>query len=103
MKKTKRTNYSQMSKVELDEIAERFDRSMVVDGSSPLTPRMKATDQRARRARPGRPRVGQGAEKIRISVERGLLNQADALAERTGMTRSELISRGLRAAILLAS
>lgn len=102
MKLKTRKSYSQLSSAELDRMTEKFDRSMVIEQSAPLTVQMKTSDRRARRARPGRPRVGLGAEKIRISVERGLLEQADALAHRKGVTRSELVARGLQAAILLA-
>jgi len=44
----------------------------------------------------GRPRLGLGAEKIRISVERGLLMKTDQLAKRLHVTRSQLIADGLR-------
>ena len=40
--------------------------------------------------------AGEGAEKIRISNERSLLSQADALAKRDTTRRSELIADGLR-------
>jgi len=49
MKAKKRKDYSQMSKADLDQIARKFDRSMVIDESAPLTPQMKAADRRARR------------------------------------------------------
>lgn len=99
MSKRRTANYSQMSEDELEAIAARFDRSMVIEESKPLSAAMRETHRRARR---GRPKVGAGAEKIRISVERGLLKEADALARKRKITRSELVARGLRAAILLA-
>jgi metal-responsive CopG/Arc/MetJ family transcriptional regulator len=46
--------------------------------------------------------VGLGAEKIRVSVERGLLAKSDAFAREHGMTRSEMIARGLQA-VMVAS
>jgi hypothetical protein len=43
----------------------------------------------------GRPKVGKGARVISLSVERGLLELADAYARRTGMSRAQLVARGL--------
>jgi hypothetical protein len=44
----------------------------------------------------GRPTVGQGAKVISLSVERQLLAQADARARALGISRAELVARGLR-------
>ena len=44
----------------------------------------------------GRPKVGQGVRIISLSVERGLLKEADAFAKRNGMSRAELVARALR-------
>lgn len=43
----------------------------------------------------GRPQVGEGAEKIRVSMERGLLRRADAYAKRNGLSRSQLIASAI--------
>jgi hypothetical protein len=60
---------------------------------------MTATMQRMHRraAKRGRPRVGKGAAKLYISMERGLLKQADHFAKTHGLSRSQLISQGIRA------
>jgi len=50
----------------------------------------------------GRPIVGEGAERINITVERGLLKDADNFADAHGMTRSQLIAEGLRLAMARA-
>ncbi len=55
---------------------------------------MKARLRRAKQKR-GRPAVGEGAEKIRVSVERSLLRQADAVARKENISRSQLIAQGL--------
>ena len=44
----------------------------------------------------GRPRVGQGAKTISLTVENGLLKQADAYAKAHGITRANLVAQGLR-------
>lgn len=47
-------------------------------------------------ARRGRPRVGKGAARVQISMERGLLARIDAHARKRRMTRSQLIAEGIR-------
>ena len=77
-----------------------FDQPFVFQRAKPLTPRMKAQWKRIRKR--GRPPVGLGAAKIRISLERGLLHQADICAKRLHLSRSQLIARGIRAVIAAA-
>jgi hypothetical protein len=78
----------------------RYDREMPGMPGKPLSPRGKAEHARARRkARAGRPRIGHGAKRVLITVERGLLKRADAYAKQHGLNRSELIARGLASII----
>src|SRR5437870_382245 len=63
-------------------------------GFGPLSPKSRKLWQKAKRRR-GRPRIGAGAAKVLVSVERGLLRRADALAKREGISRSQLFARGL--------
>lgn len=56
-------------------------------------------DAAVKRARRGRPRVGAGARRIQITVERNLLAIADRRAREERISRSELIARGLRMAL----
>ncbi len=72
-----------------------FDQEFIADKAKPLTPAMKRQWATIKK-KLGRPRVGKGAKRVLITVERGLLNQSDALAKRRRMTRSQLISEGLR-------
>lgn len=51
----------------------------------------------------GRPRVGKGAQRIMVTVERELLSEADAEAKRRQMSRSQLIAEGLKHVIRKAS
>jgi len=74
------------------------DREFTRAETQPLT----AAQQRAwrkfrerRRAR-GRPRVGQGAKTVALTIERGLLRRADALAKREGVSRAQIVARGLK-------
>ena len=70
-----------------------FDKEDLSPGK-PLSPRERRTFDRI--VKRGRPPVGQGAEKIRISLERGLLKQTDKLARTLRLSRSQLIATGLR-------
>jgi len=88
--------YNKMSAAELDAEVERFDKDSP-EGNL-LTPAEKARHRRAKR-RVGRPVVGKGAERITITMERGLLRAADIFARKQNMSRSELIANGIRQAM----
>ena len=76
------------------------DRSIPGLPGKPLTPaQRKAFRATARR---GRPRVGEGANRVMLSIERGLLKQADALAKRRKVNRSQLVADALRLEIARA-
>ena len=63
--------------------------------TKPLTPAMCVQERRARRKR-GRPVVGEGSEKVLISVERGLLRETDAYAKKHKKNRSQVVVQGLQ-------
>jgi ribosomal protein S8 len=75
-----------------------LDREMVVDEFKPLSKRDRERWEKARR-KPGRPRRGRGVKVISVSVEKGLLSVADALAKSLGISRAGLIERGLKAVL----
>ena len=92
--------YSKMTADELARATSEFNREFAFNKGRSLTARERRLHARARKR--GRPRVGLGAEKIRVSVERGLLAKSDSFAQKHGMTRSEMIARGLQA-VMVAS
>lgn len=47
----------------------------------------------------GRPKVGKGAKTISLTVERDLLDRADAYAKQHGISRAKLVAQGLQAVI----
>ena len=96
----KRKKYSEMNTQELAEATREFDEEFAFLKGRPLTDREKKLHAKARKR--GRPRVGMGAEKIQVSVERGLLTRSDAFARKHGMSRSEMIARGLKAILAAA-
>ena len=89
---------------EKERIWESFNREIPASETRPLTPKEQAEWRsfvRAAKAKrkAGRPRVGLGAQRVQVSVERGLLTRADAYARRNGLTRAQLVARGLKAVI----
>jgi hypothetical protein len=90
----------EMTTAELREATRHYDREELGLPGKPLTSfDRKLHDQAGLR---GRPRVGLGAQKVQISVERGLLHKADATARRLRMSRSELIARALQTVLRMA-
>lgn len=86
--------YWEMNKEELAEATKEFDEDFAFERGKPLSAYGRKQHEIARKR--GRPPVGLGAEKIRITIERGLLKEADACAKASGISRSELIAQGLR-------
>ena len=69
-----------------------------LDRSRPLTAAQRARWQRMKQ-RLSRPTAPKPVTVISIGLERDLVKQADAYAKRAGLTRDQLIARGLRAII----
>lgn len=44
----------------------------------------------------GRPMVGKGAKIVPVSIERGLLKEADSFAKAHNLKRSQMVAQGLR-------
>ncbi|MFN0137062.1 MAG: hypothetical protein ACKVS9_13205 [Phycisphaerae bacterium] len=85
-----------LSDAQLEELAKHLDQELVIEQFSTPTAAQRQQWQRARR---GRPVVGGGAERISLTIERGLLHEADELRADTGLNRSQLVALGLRALI----
>jgi hypothetical protein len=90
----------EMTTAELREATKPYDREELDLPGKPLTSFDRKLHVRARLR--GRPRVGLGAAKVQISVERGLLHKADVTAKKLRISRSELIGRALPTVIRLA-
>lgn len=83
---------------ELRESTARYDREMVIDEFEHPSAEARRRWERARQ-KPGRPKRGDGARIISVSVEKSLLKQSDSLAKNLGLTRARLIERGLKAVL----
>ena len=98
VKKSAASRYASMRPEELAAATAEFDRELVVAESRPLTPEERQTWRKATQ-KVGRPRVGQGARVISVSVERTLLARSDDLARSLGLPRAALFTRALRAVL----
>ena len=89
-----------MTAEQLAKATEAYDAPGFVPAPVPVHPKVAAAERRVRGAirkrGPGRPKVGEGAARVLVSIEGGLLARADKFAESKRMTRSELIALGLR-------
>ena len=103
MKKLKRKPLIAMNARELAEATREFDEPFVMDRGRPLNAAERRQHQRAAKRGRGRPKVGKGAQRINITIERELLSRADALAARRDMGRSEMIASALEFLIRKAS
>ena len=90
----KRINPDKMSRAELDRLGAEAERA-TYRNTRPLTPDARRALARAARKR-GRPRVGAGARRINVTVEKTLLRKADAYARRHGLTRAAVVAEGLK-------
>jgi len=97
-KKSVVTKYEKMRPKERQAVTAKFDQELTVEEPRPLSAEERTLWAKARR-KPGRPRVGRGARVISVSVERQLLGRSDALAQRLGISRASLVSRGLKAVL----
>ena len=80
---------------------DRLDSVLLLRAGAPrdsAVTRLSIGKKKARR-KPGRPRQGQGAKVISVTVERNLLARSDALAKNMGVTRAGMIARGLKAVL----
>jgi hypothetical protein len=91
-------SFVRMTADELQAATAEFEHEMVAEGFRPLSARARSRWKKARQ-RPGRPRQGQGAKVISVTVERSLLARSDALAKNMGVTRAGMIARGLKAVL----
>jgi hypothetical protein len=90
MKKTAKHKHPEgMTAAELARATRILDQPFAYEKGRPMTSAERGEERALRR---GRPKIGQGAKKISISLERRLLRDADALARKKGVKRSELIA-----------
>ena len=97
-RKESHKEYRAMSARRLAKATAAFDEEFVIDRSRGLTAEEKAQWRRTRK-KAGRPKMGNGAKVISVSVEKGLLARADRLARKLELPRARLIALGLEAVL----
>ena len=85
--------FMRMTDAQRDAEVARFDKEELGTPGRPLTTADKARHRRARR---GRPKVEKGAKRVLVTIERDLLTRVDSLAKQQGISRAQLVARGLR-------
>jgi len=97
--RTARKRYGKMTAARLREATREYDRELPPgpDGlpGRPLTP-VERKQWRKVRKKMGRPRIGKGVKRVMVSLETDLLKQSDRFAKKHRLTRSTMISAGLR-------
>ena len=100
MPNTKQKPYSSMNTAELREATRQFDNPDYHPPALPWGEKQKQEQRMAsqlgRAMKVGRPKIGLGAERIQIALERDLRRQIDAFAKQHGMTRSRLLAEAAR-------
>ncbi|HZL34937.1 MAG TPA: hypothetical protein VFC78_06490 [Tepidisphaeraceae bacterium] len=84
-----------LSDEEKERVWESYNRPIPFEETRALTPAEHALHVRFLRKAAGRPVKREGAARIQATMERGLLRRADEYARRHGMSRSQLIARGV--------
>ncbi len=94
-----RKKFDQMTAAEVAEATRQYELELPAgaDGlpGRPLNARERKQWQKVRR-KMGRPRIGKGAKRVMVSLEAQLLKESDAFAKRHQLSRSQMISAGLR-------
>ena len=94
--------YWEMTTAQLRQATRDLDQEFALERlARPAPPEEVAKLAMARRKR-GRPPTGRGAKPISVTVERTLLGRCDTLARQQGITRAQLIARGIRAVLAAA-
>ncbi len=88
-----------LSDAEKEAEVARFDKPLPLDADGlpgkPLTPAQRKRWDKIQKRLRGRPKIGRGAKILTVSIERGLLEKADAFARQHKLKRSEMVAHGL--------
>jgi hypothetical protein len=100
--KNRKKSWGKMSAAELAAATKQFDKPLASTAIRPLSRRNRARWERAKKAGFKSVYVGK-KEKLVLEVDADWLERFDRRAAEHGMTRKELISRGLRSAMAFVS
>ena len=97
-KRRKQKPYWEMNTQELAAATAEFDQEFVADTFRPLTPEMRAQWEAWKR-KVARDKDGQAERLVAVKLAKDLLTRSDALAKKMGISRADLITRGLKAVL----
>ncbi|HEX4123684.1 MAG TPA: hypothetical protein VHY37_03095 [Tepidisphaeraceae bacterium] len=90
----KRINLDKVTKAEFDRLGAEAE-GVTYQNTRPLSAASRrALDRAANKG--GRPRVGAGARRVNVTVEKTLLDKADQYARSHGLSRAALVAEALR-------
>jgi hypothetical protein len=90
--------FTALSEAQKEAVYQECDDPQIASRSKPMSRQMKKLWKQAK-SKGGRPRIGRGATRVLISIERGLLQDVDAFARSQHLTRSQLFSQGVKAVL----
>jgi hypothetical protein len=94
--------FDALSDADKEKVSNYYSTHRKLRGLRPLPPaeqRRLQTEQTNERRKMGRPVIGKGSVNVAITVERDLLERADAYARAHGLKRTQLIAKGLELAM----
>lgn len=89
--------FEALSDADKERVFESYDKPVKLSDTRPLSAADRRRHQSA--AKRGRRMVGNGAERINVTIERGLLQRVDVYAASHHLSRAALISHGLKMAM----
>ena len=87
--------FESLSAEDKDRVSRLYDRKIPQSEMRPLTRDERTRFKKIQRRSVGRPKVGQGAKVVAVTLEKGLLKRVDDYARQHEMKRAEMITRGL--------
>jgi hypothetical protein len=84
-----------LSDVEKDQEVAEFETAIDRSQWKPLSVKQRKLWQKVQRSMGGRPRRGEGAKMVAVTIEKGLLKRVDEYARQHDLKRAEMIARGL--------
>jgi hypothetical protein len=97
-KKRTQKPYWEMNTQELAAATAEFDQEFVADTFGPLTLEKRAQWERWKR-KVARDKDAQAERLVAVKLAKDLLTRSDALAKKMGISRADLITRGLKAVL----
>jgi hypothetical protein len=87
--------FEQMSDAQRAAFVKQYDRDIPLSETRPLTIAEQKLFKRILRRGRGRPRIGKGAARINITIEKGLLGRVNAFSKKQKISRARMIAKGL--------